>query len=111
MVVLGGLNFRMSEVPMYPYGLGPGHVRVARVGVWALPEPYYPDIWNHTHMKPPLGSSLAFPLLLNCIERCSPRQQSRMKRLRAKVEPLLTSVIVDYPDVASSTRGSCEEVT
>ena len=36
------------------------------------------------------------PFLLK--ERCPPRQRSRVERLKAKVAPVLTSVIVDSGD-------------
>ena len=45
---------------------------------------------------PPRGvfAFVRFPLLLDCRERCPPRQKSRVERLRAKVEPLLIEVTV-----------------
>ena len=47
---------------------------------------------------PPANRCRAFPLLLDCRsepsaeneERCPPRQESRVERLKAKVGPLLT---------------------
>ena len=55
-----------------------------------------------------------FPLLHDCRsgalqERWPPRQKSRVERLKAKTEPLLTQVIVDYRDVADAVGSFASE--
>jgi len=66
---------------------------------------------HHSNVKTSnteIFSSLCFS---TAVQRCPPRQKSRLDRLRAKLEPLLTSVTADYftsiTQISEPTTNSC----